>query len=139
MIIRNPNATRPWQHVLEPLSGYMKLAEKLTKYGGNYAEAWNFGPLKDETQSVELIVEKISNLWGGNLSWSIDQDENPHEATILNLDCSKAFDKLHWSSKWNLDQTLLKIVEWYKEEMKETKCNELCLSQIEEYTNICDI
>ena len=134
--IRNPNAIRPWQHVLEPLSGYIKLAEMLNNDGAAYAEAWNFGPVENDAQPVKLIVEKISNLWGNNSSWSVDQSENPHEATFLKLDCNKAFKRLHWKPKWSLDHALLKIVEWHKEEMDSIKCNKLCLSQIEEYLNI---
>ena len=133
--IRNPNAIRPWQHVLEPLSGYMKLAEMLYNDGAIYAEAWNFGPIEDDAQSVKFIVEKLSNLWGNNSCWSIDQSENPHEATYLKLNCNKAFKRLYWKPKWSLDHALLKIVEWHKEEMDSIKCNKLCLSQIEEYLN----
>ena len=132
--IRNPNAVRPWQHVLEPLSGYIKLAELLNNDGAKYSEAWNFGPADEDTRPVKWIVEKISDLWGHNTKWSIDDSVQIHEANYLKLDCKKAFQRLHWQPKWSLDQALLKIVEWHKEEKKETtNCKELCLSQINDY------
>ena len=131
--IRNPNAVRPWQHVLEPLSGYIQLAELLSNSGTKYAEAWNFGPLKEDAHSVKWVVEKITELWGNNASWMIDESEHPHEANYLKLDSSKAFKRLNWQPKWNLDQTLLKIVEWHKAEQTNGKYKDLCLNQINEY------
>jgi CDP-glucose 4,6-dehydratase len=134
--IRNPNAIRPWQHVLEPLSGYIQLAELLNNEGAQYAEAWNFGPVDEDARPVKWIVEKISDLWGNNSKWLIDDSVSHHEATFLKLDCNKAFKKLNWQPKWSLDESLLKIVEWHKEEqLKTIKCKELCLSQIEDYQN----
>jgi CDP-glucose 4,6-dehydratase len=134
--IRNPNSIRPWQHVLEPLSGYIKLAEMLHNEGSIYAEAWNFGPIEDEALPVKFIVEKMSDFWGNNSSWYIDEGENPHETSVLKLDCNKAFNRLNWRPKWSLDHALLKIVEWHKKDLEFVNCNELCLSQIEEYLNI---
>ncbi len=131
--IRNPNAIRPWQHVLEPLSGYMQLAELLSISGTKYAEAWNFGPLEQDAHSVKWVVKKITELWGNNASWIIDESEHPHEANYLKLDCTKAFKRLNWKPKWNLDQALLKIVEWHKAEQTNGKYKELCVHQINEY------
>ena len=133
--IRNPNAIRPWQHVLEPLSGYIKLAEVLFNNGAIYAEGWNFGPNEHDAKSVKSIVQRISELWGEKSSWYIDRSEKPHEATYLKLNCNKAFKKLDWKPKWSLDHALLKIVEWHKEELDTKECNELCLFQIDEYLN----
>ena len=131
--IRNPNAVRPWQHVLEPLSGYIQLAELLGNGGIKYAEAWNFGPLEDDFHSVKWVVEKITELWGNNASWMVDKSEHPHEANYLKLDCTKAFKRLNWQPKWSLDQALLKIVEWHKAVQTNEKYKDLCLNQINEY------
>jgi CDP-glucose 4,6-dehydratase len=134
--IRNPNSVRPWQHVLEPLSGYIHLAEMLFNDGSEYAEPWNFGPLDDGAKTVEWIVEKISYLWGDEAKWSIDGANQPHEANYLKLDCSKAFERLDWKPKWTLDEALLKIVDWYKEDdLRASYCKDLCLSQISDYMN----
>tara|TARA_B110000008_G_scaffold4511_1_gene4435 strand:+ start:13124 stop:14224 length:1101 start_codon:yes stop_codon:yes gene_type:complete len=136
VIIRKPNAVRPWQHVLEPLSGYMQLAELLYKEGTPYAEAWNFGPSDADTKPVKWIVEKISELWGGNLKWVMDDHENKHEANFLKLNCNKAYKKLNWHPRWTLDESLLKIVEWHKvESLPTSDCSKLCLSQIEDFQN----
>ena len=133
--IRNPNAIRPWQHVIEPLSGYIQLAELLTKDGAKYAEAWNFGPAEEDARPVEWIVEKLSYLWGSKVGWSKDDSPHPHEANYLKLDCNKALERLNWKPKWDLEEALLKIVEWHKEEqLKTIRCEELCLSQIDNYT-----
>lgn len=112
--IRNPKAIRPWQHVLECLSGYLILCEYLYKYGSEYAEAWNFGPNDTECVSVEHIVQKLSQYWGEEAQWEIDSSKQPHEAKYLKLDCSKAKNKLNWAPKWNLDETLESIVDWHK-------------------------
>ena len=135
VVIRNSKSTRPWQHVLEPLSGYLKLAEQLEENGGKYAEAWNFGPIEEDARSVQWIVERLTKLWGGNAGWIDDENRHLHEANYLKLDCSKARMKLHWRPRWDLSQTLLKIVEWHKLECKKDKCRELCLTQINEYMN----
>ena len=136
VIIRNPKSTRPWQHVLEPLSGYLKLAEQLEKNGDKYAQAWNFGPIEEDARSVQWIVEKLTKLWGDNADWINDESGHlPHEANYLKLDCSKAHMKLNWYPRWDLSQTLLKIVEWHQLECKKNKCRELCLTQINEYMN----
>jgi CDP-glucose 4,6-dehydratase len=132
--IRNPNSIRPWQHVLEPLSGYMKLVELLFSEGPKYAEAWNFGPNDRDNKTVEYIVKKLSDLWGTGLTWSIQNNSNEHEANLLILNCNKAFKKLDWKPKWSIDEALLKIVEWSKKEnLSALEYNKLCLSQINEY------
>lgn len=112
--IRRPHAIRPWQHVLEPLSGYLLLAEKLVEKGPIYAEAWNFGPGEADAKPVEQIVQSLCRKWGGLAGYEIDDDQHPHEAHYLKLDCSKARQQLGWSSRWSLETALDKVVEWVR-------------------------
>jgi CDP-glucose 4,6-dehydratase len=114
--IRSPQAIRPWQHVLEPLTGYLMLAEKLFIGNINYVGAWNFGPNQEDTKNVEYIVSKLCQMWGNNASWMLDENKNNthHEANYLKLDCNKSNNILNWQPKWNLENTLIKIIEWYK-------------------------
>jgi len=133
VIIRNPKSTRPWQHVLEPLSGYLKLAEQLEKNGDQYAEAWNFGPAEIDARPVQWIVEKMAKLWGENANWINDKSKHPHEANYLKLDCSKAHMKLNWYPRWDLSETLLRIVEWHKLKDAHNNYRKLCLTQINDY------
>lgn len=131
--IRNPNSIRPWQHVLEPLDGYLVLAEKLFVSGAKYAEAWNFGPKEEDAKSVKWIVGKMTKLWADDASWVVDDGDHPHEASYLKLDCSKAHLKLGWWPKWSLECALKKIVEWHKEEKKGSNMRLFSLNQIESY------
>ena len=133
VVIRNPKSTRPWQHVLEPLSGYLKLAEKLESNGRHYAQAWNFGPADVDARSVQWIVEKMAKLWGENANWIVDKNKHPYEANYLKLDCSKAHMKLNWYPSWDLSQALLSIVEWHKFKDLNGNYRKLCLTQINEY------
>ena len=133
VVIRNPKSTRPWQHVLEPLSGYLKLAEQLEKNGDQYAEAWNFGPAEIDARPVQWIIEKMAKLWGENANWINDKSEHPHEANYLKLDCSKAHMKLNWYPRWDLSETLLRIVEWHKLKDAQNNYRKLCLTQINDY------
>ena len=135
IIIRNPNAIRPWQHVLEPLSGYLVLAQKLYKNGPRYAEGWNFGPDDNDAKPVEWIVKKMCAKWGQNSSYEIDEGEHPHEAHYLKLDCSKAKSELGWYPKWNLEHAIDKIIEWTQAYKENKDLKELCLNQIEEYSS----
>jgi CDP-glucose 4,6-dehydratase len=112
--IRNPRATRPWQHVLEPLSGYLILAEKLFSQGPAFAEAFNFGPNEEDAKPVQWIVEQLTQQWGGDASWKLDLAVHPHEAHYLKLDCSKAKMLLDWRPKWTLTQALENISLWHK-------------------------
>ena len=134
--VRNPNAIRPWQHVLEPLSGYLMLAEKLYKNGDKYAEAWNFGPKEEDTKTVEWIINKISKQLGEETRWAYDDGDHPHEANYLKLDCSKAHNILLWKPKWSLDHALIKIIEWYRDELTGKNVKEKTLSQINEYMKL---
>ena len=111
--IRNPNAIRPWQHVLEPLSGYLLLAQKMWEEPNKYCEAWNFGPYEKDIATVKEIVKKVINLWGKG-KYEVESDTQFHEAGLLRLDISKAMIKLGWLPKWDLDTALERTVKWYK-------------------------
>lgn len=133
--LRNPEAVRPWQHVLEPLSGYLTLAQKLCIDGPEYAEAWNFGPNDSDTRSVAWVAKTLCRQWGGNALYEITQGAQPHEAAVLKLDCSKSRSKLAWSPRWNLEEGIGKVVEWYQAYQAKQDLPSLCFRQIEEYTN----
>jgi CDP-glucose 4,6-dehydratase len=110
--IRNPAATRPWQHVLNPLSGYLVLAQRLAE-DPQAAAAWNFGPAADDARSVGWIVERLDGLWPGGLDWRHDTGDHPHEAHYLRVDSTRARTRLGWAPRWGLDDALSSIVEWY--------------------------
>lgn len=135
IIIRNPKAIRPWQHVLEPLSGYLVLAQKLYEYGSRYSEGWNFGPNDNDAKPVEWIVNSMCSKWGYNSCYEIDTGEHPHEAHYLKLDCSKAKTRLNWFPKWNLEQAIDKVIEWVRLYKNNKDIAEVCFNQIEEYSN----
>jgi CDP-glucose 4,6-dehydratase len=135
VVVRNPLSTRPWQHVLEPLSGYLVLAEHLYTYGQEYAQAWNFGPKDQDCQSVEWILNSMIKTWGEDASWKLDVNNNPHEAGFLKLDCSKAAQQLKWEPKWNLEFTLKSIVNWHKAWMNKEDLKKGCLKEIDLYTD----
>lgn len=135
IIIRNPGATRPWQHVLEPLSGYMELAERLYQ-GEKLAEAWNFGPDDADVQTVEWIVKSFCSKWGEMSKYVIQPDTILHEAHLLKLDCSKAKAYLNWRPRWSLEQAIDKIIEWTRAYERQESMKAVCLRQIEEYTNL---
>ena len=132
--IRNPHAIRPWQHVLEPLSGYLQLAQKLYTEGTTYAEGWNFGPNEEDAKPVQWIVEQLTTAWGEGASWKLDGGEHPHEAHYLKLDCSKAKTRLDWQPRWRLDETLEKIVEWHSDYQQGKNMHAATLKQIDTYT-----
>nr|WP_316639502.1 CDP-glucose 4,6-dehydratase [uncultured Roseateles sp.] len=138
VLIRNPHATRPWQHVLEPLAGYLRLAEKLCTEGQPYAEGWNFGPDNDDVQPVQWIVEKMVGLWGQGASWELSAGEHPHEANFLKLDISKARQGLGWAPRWRLDMALQRIVQWHQAWLARDDMQALCLAQIQQYTQSTD-
>ena len=128
--IRNPHATRPWQHVLEPLSGYLALAEKLYTQGPAFAEAFNFGPAEEDAKPVQWIVEQLTQQWGDGANWKLDQAAHPHEAHYLKLDCSKAKMRLDWRPRWALAQSLENIIVWHKAHQRGDDMRELSLRQI---------
>lgn len=131
--LRNPNAIRPWQHVLEPLSGYLLLAQRLLEDGARFADAWNFGPEDQDARDVEWVVARLCDKWGSGAEYTIDTGEYPHEATYLKLDCSKASVYLNWRSRWNLDTTIDATVRWTKAYQDGLDLRQICLKQIEEY------
>jgi CDP-glucose 4,6-dehydratase len=133
VVIRNPKATRPWQHVLEPLSGYLVLAQKLYENQKDYAEGWNFGPNEQDVKPVDWILDKMIAKWP-NSSWKLDQNSNPHEASFLKLDISKAESKLGWEPVWELNHTLEKIISWQRAWLNKEDMRAICLLEIEEYT-----
>ena len=135
VMIRNPHSIRPWQHVLEPLSGYLTLAEKLYTEGPVHAEGWNFGPHDTDAKPVEWIIERMTHEWGAGASWSLDGQDHPHEATYLKLDCSKARGQLGWHPRWDIGQTIAKIVEWHKACDQGADMRAMTLAQITTYQN----
>lgn len=134
--IRNPNSIRPWQHVLEPLSGYLLLAEKLFNDGTAYAEAWNFGPNDDDAKPVEWIMDKFVKTWGEGAHWILDNQDHPHEANYLKLDCSKSKFLLGWSPRWSLEKTIELICEWHKAHLNRADMKSVCSHQIEQYRKL---
>ena len=133
--IRNPLATRPWQHVLEPISGYLVLAEKLYLDGKIYAEAWNFGPGDESVKSVGEVMDYLATLWPAEASWVLDGSEHPHEAELLKLDISKVKAKLKWTPTWSLPRTLQSIIDWHQSWLNGDDMRLITLSQIDSYEN----
>lgn len=138
VIIRNPAAIRPWQHVLEPLSGYLLLAEKLFHEPKKYAEPWNFGPNENDVATVETIVKKIFLKWKlNNAGWKIEKDvKAPHEARFLKLDISKVKNGLMWKPCLTLDVTIDWICDWYQSWLQEENMRDVTLKQIETFEKI---
>jgi len=132
-VIRNPHAVRPWQHVLEPLRGYLLLAERLWNEGPIFAEGWNFGPNDEDAKPVEWIVKHLVSTWGDGASWSLDSACHPHEANFLKLDISKARYKLPWHPRWNLETGLQQIVDWYRAYQRGDNMRALSVGQIAKY------
>lgn len=112
--IRFPDAVRPWQHVFDPVVGYLQLAERLLADGQPYGGAWNFGPGRDSEVPVRVLVEKLATQWGAAASWQSMEGEHPHEASCLKLDCSKAHSKLAWRPLIDLDSAVRLTVDWYR-------------------------
>lgn len=135
-LLRSPNAIRPWQHVLEPLNGYLMLAQALYEKGQDYAEAWNFGPEDSGAQTVEWITKTMVDHWGGSASYQINEAANPlHEAHLLKLDCSKARSLLKWHPKWDITQSIEKICNWHKSYLQGDNMRDYCLDEIKQYSN----
>ncbi len=131
--IRYPSAIRPWQHVLEPLCGYILLAERLCQQGSSYSDSWNFGPSDDDARPVQWIVEKLCQKWSGESTWILDVGNHPHESETLRLDTAKARYQLGWKPRWTLDQSLDMIVAWHKSFHHGDDMQALCKAQISEY------
>jgi len=135
LIIRNPLATRPWQHVLEPLSGYLVLAQALYQEGATFDGGWNFGPRDDDARTVQEVINLLITNWGSVASWTQDQSEQPHEAHSLKLDCSKARQYLNWVPKWNLEKAIENITQWEQAYHQKNNMREMSLKQIANYQN----
>jgi CDP-glucose 4,6-dehydratase len=133
LLVRNPLAVRPWQHVLEPLSGYLLLAEHLWQRPEEFSESWNFGPDEQGTVSVATILDSVREIWGAEMRWRVDDISHPEEARYLRLDCTKARTKLGWKPLWNLHSALEATVQWYKAYQTRQELREMAESQILSY------
>ena len=133
VVIRNPSATRPWQHVLEPLSGYLVLAERLYLNGDECAQGWNFGPEDVDVKTVRTIITHLVERWGSDVSWVQDGSEQPHEAQLLKLDICKAKELLCWTPKWSLFQALDSVVEWQKEWLEGGDMKAITVKQVHQF------
>lgn len=138
--IRNPQATRPWQHVLEPLSGYLVLAERLhaqaTGQAPDVAEAWNFGPDMADVQPVSVLAERLAALWGEGAAWAATPDAGPHEAGLLAVDAAKARARLGWRPRLGLETALAWTVDWHKRQGAGEDARHLVLDQIAAYERL---
>jgi CDP-glucose 4,6-dehydratase len=134
--IRNPLSTRPWQHVLEPLSGYLVLAQALWEHGQRFAEGWNFGPREEDARPVQWIVEEMIAQWGEGACWTRDEALHRHEARYLKLDISKARESLGWEPRWSLATTLERIVNWHQAWISGADMRTQCLLEIAEFQGL---
>ena len=130
--LRYPGATRPWQHVLDPLNGYLLLAERLYADAG-YGEAWNFGPASDHVTTVASVVEALARKWGDNMKWEQDQADNPPEARLLSIDASKARERLGWSTRLELARAVEWTVDWYRAARDGADMRDFTVSQIRRF------
>ena len=131
--LRNPNATRPWQHVLEPLSGYLSLAQKLYEFPGRYEGSWNFGPSTQDVRTVEQVAQTILKVMGAGVVKFDTKRTNPHEANLLQINCEKSRQEIGWAPRWNVETTIAKTAEWYKLVASGTDALEVTRRQIQEY------
>lgn len=132
VVIRSPQSVRPWQHVLEPLGGYLLLAQRMATDLPEADEGWNFGPPEDDARPVEWIVRRMASLWGGEAGWRVEAS-GPHEAKNLKLDTSKARNGLGWEPRLDLETTIDWLIAWYREHLDGGDARELSLSQIADY------
>lgn len=131
--IRNPIATRPWEHVLEPLSGYLRVGEKLMEDPVRYADSFNFGPHISANKTVFEVVSRLVEYYGKGRVVDASDPNAVHENTLLNLDVTKAYVMLQWEAKWNLQEAIEKTVDWYKEALSGRDMYDFCVKQIEEH------
>jgi CDP-glucose 4,6-dehydratase len=136
--IRNPKAVRPWQHVLEPLSGYLMLAERVAADRA-FAQAWNFGPDERDARSVEDVVNRVVARWGSGLRWELDRGAHPHEAKLLSIDSAKARHQLGWAPRLKLEEALEWTVDWYKAFMRGEDVREVTMAQIARYGSMVNV
>lgn len=131
--VRNPEAVRPWQHVLEPLRGYLMLAERLWTQPDEYAHGWNFGPPTTDARPVKWVVDKLCEYWPGQVSWEIDRARHPHEANLLLLDNTRARLLLGWTPRWTVEQAMHAVAEWQIAYMSGQHIRGVAIRQIESY------
>jgi CDP-glucose 4,6-dehydratase len=136
VVVRNPDSIRPWQHVLEPLRGYLMLAEQLSLHGTTFAEPWNFGPNDEDARPVSWIVNRLVEAWGEGASWELDGRAHPHEAHYLKLDISKARGQLDWQPRLRLADALSMITDWAKRRRQGEDVQALTLEQIQHYQTL---
>jgi CDP-glucose 4,6-dehydratase len=132
--LRNPNAIRPWQHVLEPLAGYLMLAERLCQ-DEEIASSWNFGPDAEDCASVQTVADQLCRLWSKTARWQHKTTDVPHEAGLLRLDASLAWQVLKWRPRWRLDEALRHTVEWHRAWLEGSRMHDFCRQQINHYIN----
>ena len=136
--IRNPYAVRPWQHVLDPLGGYLTLIERLWERGEEFSEGWNFGPGKADAWPVAQVATWLVQCWGGGAQWISDGEVHPHEAGLLTLDCEKACRRLDWRPALDVSTALEWVVEWYRAFAQGDDMRRITLGQIERFQNLMD-
>lgn len=134
--IRFPQAVRPWQHVMEPLCGYMMVAEHLSGHGVEFAEPWNFGPPAEGAQPVSWVVGNLVKLWGGETAWRTTEGEHPHETSFLRLDSSKSQGRLGWKPLLDLNTSLEWVIEWFRSYPSKDGLHEVTLEQIQRYQKL---
>jgi CDP-glucose 4,6-dehydratase len=135
-VIRYPCAIRPWQHVLEPLRGYLTLVERLWEHGEEFSSAWNFGPNDVDLRTVSWVADHLTKCWGDGACWESDSNHHPHEASFLKLDCSKAKSKLKWFPILDLTTALHWIVEWYRAYLQKKDMRKITETEILRYEKL---
>jgi CDP-glucose 4,6-dehydratase len=137
VLIRSPHAVRPWQHVLEPLGGYIRLAEALAAEGGvHFAEGWNFGPSDEDCWPVSSVVDRLAAHWGNGASWRVSKGAHPNEASFLKVDASKAKARLSWGGRLRLEEALVWTADWYRGQLDGHSAVEMMATQIERYEKL---
>jgi CDP-glucose 4,6-dehydratase len=136
VLIRQPHSIRPWQHVLEPLHGYIRLAERLLTSDPRYATAYNFGPSEEDARPVSWIAERMAGFWGTGASWVLDEAHGPHEAGYLKLDANRARAELGWKPLLRLDGALDLLVRWYRAWQSRSDMHDFTLNQIGSYVSL---
>jgi CDP-glucose 4,6-dehydratase len=131
--LRYPNALRPWQHVLEPLNGYLTLAKQLYESSPSFMQAWNFGPNEDQDKTVSWLTDTVIKYWGSEIKWIQNTSGLKHETNFLRLNSTKAKQSMGWKSQWNIETALAKTVEWYQSYFKEENMKNITLAQIDEF------
>jgi CDP-glucose 4,6-dehydratase len=133
LTIRYPDAVRPWQHVLEPLSGYILLAEKLWSSPRQYSESWNFGPAAQDCRPVRWIIEKFNEYADEQVSWNVEPEAQPHEAGLLTLDSTKARTALGWQSRWPVETALRSTINWHSAFRCNGQARDAVIRDIQQY------